>query len=105
MDANLRVILAWAGQVLVYSAPVVTVLLTARFVGQLTRRIPRGDHRAVRLAEFQGMISLSAAMFCLGTGLALLSLSVAVLMPLACGSILLALVIAAYGVRLIRTPS
>ena len=105
LGMRLRLILAWGGQALVYSAAVILVLLTVRFFGQLARRAARDDRRPEPVTGFQGSISLTAAMFCLGSGMALLSLSVAALMPLAFGSILLAVVIALYGVRLIRTRS
>ena len=103
MDPNVRLILAWTGQALMYSTPVVVMVLCVWFFGQLGRwGALRGREM---LPAFQGMVSLASAMFCLGMGLALLSLSSAPLVPLAFGMIGLGLFIAAYGVKLIRTRS
>lgn len=88
-----------------FSTPVAVVLLSVAFFRQLAQHLSRGDRSAIPVGEFQGLVLLAGAMFCLGKGLALLSLSVTALVPLAFGSILLALLIAAYGVRLIRARS
>lgn len=105
MDAGVRAILAWSGQILMYSTPLVVALLLLAFFRQLTQRVSRGDRRPMRVAGFQGLLLLTGAMFCLGMGLALLSLSVAVLVALGFGMILLGLLVAAYGVRLMRASS
>lgn len=102
---DLSVILAWAGQVLMYSTPVLVALLLVAFFRQLTQRVSRGDRRPIPVAGFQGLLLLAAAMFCLGMGLALLSLSVAVLVALGFGMILLGLLVAPYGVRFMRASS
>lgn len=105
VDPNLRAILDWTGQALVYSTPVLAVLLWVMAFGQPTQRVSRGDRRPVPVTVVQGLILLAAAMGCLGIGLALLSLSVAQLVALGLGIILLAVLVGAYGVRLIRTRS
>ena len=105
MDGSLRPILAWAGQVLMYSTPVIVALLLLAFFRQLTHRISHNDGSPMRVSAFQGLLFLAGAVFCVGMGSALLSLSIAVLVALGVGMILLGLLVAAYGVRLIRAGS
>ena len=95
MDANLKLILQWTGQALVYTTPVLVVLVVIRFYRQLARH-------EVRVTETQGLVLLAGALGIFGAGLAVLTLSSAVLTPLALGVIGLSLLIATYGVKLLR---
>ena len=88
---------------MVYATPVVVTLLTVWFFRELTQPVSRGDRRPMPVAALQGVILLAGAMGCLGIGMTLVSLSVTQLVALGFGIILLALLVAAYGVKLIRT--
>ena len=101
MDVNVRPVLGWIGQALVYGTPVLLALVIMRFFRQLAR----GD---TRVAELRGLVSLVAASFCLGVGLSILSLPLdplEALATVAMGLVILSLVMGIYGIRILLTQS